>query len=162
MLNILKIFLCLSFILILPRISFAQTEHFLSKEELNGFGFSNYESINPNLLIYPLKRIAEQIQLSLIFDKDKKRNYVYKLYEKRFKEFVFIINSDKDGFITFAGDRYNSFVGGLKENYPPGEQEIEQIRTYLKLLERLRDIFPANSANWQKIQQSIDTTRSLF
>lgn len=140
----------------------AQEPYFLNKEELNSFNFSDYEKINPNLLIYPLKRSFEQIKLTLTFDKDKKRDYIYELYDKRFKELVFIINSNKEGFIPYAGDRYSSFVGNLKQNYSPTEQEIKQIKTYLKLLERLRDIFPANSANWQKIQQSIDTTGSLI
>ncbi len=145
---------------IIPGTILTKEPYFLTIEELNSFGFSSYESINPNLLIYPLKRVFEQTKLSLTFD--KKRGYIYELYDKRYKELVFIINSNKEGFIPYSGDRYNSFVGNLKQNYPPNKEEVEQIKTYLRLLERLRDIFPANSANWEKIQQSIDTTRSLI
>lgn len=140
----------------------AKEPFFLNSEELNNFNFSGYERINPNLLIYPLKRGFEQLKLSLTFNKDEKRDLFYKLYDKRYKELVFIINSNKEGFIPYASNRYNSFAGSLKHTYPPDENDILQIKTYLNLLERLRDIFPANSANWEKIQQTVDTTRSLI
>ena len=135
---------------------------YLNDMELSSLGFTSYESVNPNLLIYPLKRISEDIKLKLIFNKQKKENYLYELYEIRLKELVYIINNKKEGFLLFTADRYNSFVGVLKTEKVIDKDLTLQIRSKVKLLERLRDIYPANSENWNKMQQTIDTTKSLI
>lgn len=135
---------------------------YLNDMELKSLGFTSYESINPNLLIYPLKRISENIKIKLTFNKQKKRDYLYQLYEIRLKELVYIINNKKEGFLLSTADRYNSFVGVLKmENVIDKDLKLK-IESKVKLLERLRDIYPANSENWNKLQQTIDTTVSLI
>lgn len=135
---------------------------YLNDMELKFLGFTSYEPINPNLLIYPVKRISENIKLKLIFNKQKKKDYLYQLYEIRLKELVYIINNRKEGFLIFTADRYNSFVGKIKKEYPIESDSKVKFQNYVKLLERLRDIYPANSENWTKMQQTIDTTKSLI
>lgn len=120
------------------------------------------ELINPNLLIYPLKRLYEEIRLNLLPGKQQKREYFYHLFEVRFRELVYIVNHKKEGFIVFTADRYNSFAGKIKKDYPPDSTNSRRFKTYLKLLERLRDIYPANSEYWEKLQQTIDITHSLI
>lgn len=140
----------------------ASQPRYLNDIELKSLGFTSYESINPNLLIYPLKRISENIKLKLIFNKQKKKEYLYQLYEIRLRELVYIINNRKEGFLLFTADRYNSFVGVLKmENVIDQDLKL-QIESKVKILERLRDIYPANSENWTKLQQTIATTKSLI
>lgn len=143
-------------------IIFAAQPAFLKEAELKSLGFTSYEHINPNLLVYPLKRLSEEIKLKLTFNRQKKKEYLYSLYEVRLKELVYIVNNKKEGFIFFTADRYNSFLGRLKKEYPPNTDFKIKTENYIKLLERLRDIYPANSLNWVKLQQTIDTTRSLI
>ena len=135
---------------------------YLNDMELSSLGFTSYEYINPNLLVYPLKRINEKLKLKLLINREQKREYAYKLYEIRLKELVYIVNNKKEGFLTLTADRYNSFVGILKTEFPVDEQSRSKFESSIKLLERLRDIYPANSPNWDKLQQTVDTTRSLI
>lgn len=141
---------------------FAKQPGYLETFELNSFGITSFEKINPNLLIYPVKRISEQLKLNLIFNKDQKKKYMLDLYEIRLKELVYIINNKKEGFLIFTADRYNSFVGRIKKEYPIEFNSRIKFQNHVKLLERLRDIYPARSENWDKLQQTIDTTKSLI
>lgn len=126
-------------------------------------GFSDYESINPNLMVYPFERYRESLILLFIFDSNTKQRYLWTLYNKRFRELVYIINYDKTGFLLETVDRYNTFVGKVKIQNPVLNQpEKEQITKNLKLLEKLRDRYHSGSAYWSKIQQAVDTTRSLI
>lgn len=140
----------------------AKESSYLDESELNSFGFTKYERVNPNLLIYPLKRIAEEIRLHSLFNKEKRKEYMFNLYEIRLKELVYIINNKKEGFINFAADRYNSFVGRIKKDHPLDDDRKLKFQKYIKLLKRLRDIYPANSLHWIKLQETIDTTNSLI
>lgn len=142
--------------------AYASEKQYLSNDQIQAFGFTSYEKINPNLLIYPLKRIAEEIKLKFIFSQNAKRDYLYKLYETRFNELVYIINNRKEGFLAFTADRYNSQVGTLKRENIKSEDFKIRIQSKVHFLERLRDIYPANSEIWIKLQQSIETTKSLI
>lgn len=140
----------------------ALENQYLDETELKSFGFTEYEYINPNLLMYPIKRFTESIKLNSIFDKQKKQDYYYQLYEIRFKELLYIVNNKKEGFLSFTADRYNSFVGFLKKEGIENKDFKKKIEDKIKFLERLRDIYPANSENWSKLQQTVDTTKSLI
>lgn len=137
-------------------------EGYLGDSELKSFGFANYEQINSNQLIYPLKRISEDIKLKLLLGREQKQQYIYNLLDIRLRELVYIVNSRKEGFLFFTADRYNSFVGRIKKDYPLSADLKINFLGHIKLLERLRDIYPANSPNWEKLQQTIDTTKSLI
>lgn len=141
---------------------FATHQLNLQEEELKSLGFSGYERINPNLLVYPIKRAIEVFKLFSLTTKEEKKVYFDKLFEIRFKELVYIANSKKEGFIFFAADRYNTFVGKLKKDYPPDSSSKVEFQRKLKMLEILRDIYPSNSPYWEKLQQTIDTTKSLI
>lgn len=141
---------------------FAAYPPYLKDDELVEFGITTYEDINPNLLVYPLKRISEEIKLKLLFRREQKQQYIYSLYDKRLRELVYIVNSRKEGFLFFTADRYNSFVGRIKKDYPLSVDLRINFLVHIKLLERLRDIYPAGSPNWEKLQQTMDTTKSLI
>jgi len=161
-LNSYKIFFISCLIFLSVSVVLAKESSYMYESELNSFGFTEYERVNPNLLIYPIKRIAEHIKLNLLFDKEKRKEYIFNLYEVRLKELVYIVNNKKEGFLSFTADRYNSFVGKIKKDYPLGKDEKQKFQVYIRLLERLRDIYPAQSVNWSKLNETIDTTKSLI
>lgn len=162
-----KVLLILLFILTLiytfPSLSLATKQTLMTKEELNLNGFNKYESLNPNLLVYPFKTLSEQIRLFLLFDKTAKLKYSLSLLDLRFNELVYIINFKKTGFLNEAIGRYNTQVGKIKSdsNLIDSSHKIKYHKD-MKLLEILRDKYPANSAYWLNIQQAIDTIRSII
>ena len=95
-LNIFFIFL-VCYQILSGHLSIVSASHttYLSNTELNLLGITSYENINPNLLVYPLKRVTEEIKFNLLFSKEQKKEYVYDLYEIRLRELVFIINNKK-------------------------------------------------------------------
>lgn len=139
-------------------------EHTLiTQQELDSTGFTKYESVNPNLLIYPFKRITEKIELTLLFDKEDKAKYKYTLLNKRFKELVFIINFKKTGFLEETVQRYNSQLGNLIANNKDLALDYKtSISSYTMVLKTLQDRYNSKSAYRLLIQQAIDTTRRLI
>lgn len=141
----------------------AAEQKLLKEEQLISLGFSKYDSVNPDSLIYPFKRLEEQTKLFFTFDKKNKTKYFLSLLDIRFKELVYTINFKKTGFLNEAVSRYNTFIGKIKLNPEniTAEHKIKFSQN-IKVLEILRDQYPANSAYWLNIQQTIDTTRSLL
>lgn len=142
--------------------SFAQSKLFFNDTQLKQYNFENYEGINSNQLIYPFKKYRENLGMILTFDNTSKRAYLFNLYKRRFRELVYIINYDKTGFLLETVDRYNTFTGRVKSNITLNQEEKQQVNYHLKLLEKLRDRYHSASPYWSKIQQAVDTTRSLI
>lgn len=135
---------------------------FLTESELKEVNINQFDRVNPNLLIYPFKRTAENIKLLLIFNETKRDEYLLELLNTRLKELVYIINYNKIGFIPFSVDRYNTFAGQIKNHHIKLDDKNQiKIRKYITVLERLRDRYHSGSVSWVKIQQSIDTTKTL-
>ena len=143
--------------------TYASGHTLVPKEELKSAGFSEYESINPNLLIFPVKQIVEKIELTLTFNKEDKAKYQYTLLDKRFKELVFIINFKKTGFLEETVQRYNSHLGNLIVNNKNLALDYkDKILTYTIVLKTLQDRYNSISAYRLLIQQAIDSTRRLI
>lgn len=143
--------------------TYASNHTLVPKQELKSAGFNEYESINPNLLIFPVKQIIEKIELILIFNKEDKTKYQYTLLDKRFKELVFIINFKKTSFLTEAVGRYNTHLGNLMtSNKDFALNYKERISNYVKVLKTLQDRYDSISSYRLLIQQAIDTTRRLI
>lgn len=133
------------------------------QQELNVIGFSGYELINPNLLTYPLKQIAEKLELTLLLDNNARTEYQYTLLNKRFKELVFIINSEKTGFLEETVARYNSTIGNLiKNNKGFSSNYKDKLSEYIKVLKTLQDRYDSISSYRLLIQYAIDTTKRLI
>lgn len=135
-------------------LALAKTNELVYKGELQSIGFIDYESINPNSLLYQFKRLGEEVKLRLILDDNKKNIYQNHLLQVRFNELIFIINFQKTGFLAETVNRYNVFVGKTKSS--------QQVKKFIAVLEKLRDMYPANSSYWLSIQQAIDSTRNLL
>lgn len=135
----------------------------VTQQELDSTGFTGYELINPNLLIYPLKQIIEKIELKLLLDDNARTEYQYILLDKRFKELVFIINSEKTGFLGETVARYNTHLGNLIiSNRNPAINNKEKVSNYVRVLKNLQDRYNSISSYRLLIQQAIDTTRRLI
>ncbi len=142
--------------------AFAKATVFLNPDELQALSFRGYENVNPNSLIYPIKRLQEELALRLTFKRDDQDKYRYNLLEKRFGELVYIANYDKTSFLFETTDRYNSFVGQLnKDLLAKDHNQKTKILSMIKTLERLRDRYHSGSPNWVKIQETIDSTKRL-
>lgn len=161
--KIIALLISLLFILSQANYTFAQSKVFLNKSQLQQLGFNNYENINSNLIIYPFKRYWEDLYSLFIFNPQPKKQYTWKLYNKRFNELVYIINNEKTGFLLETVDRYNTFTGRLKaQNLDLKQSEKKQIKNNLLLIEKLRDRYHSGTPYWVKIQEAVDTTRSLI
>lgn len=143
----------------IPTFAFEHT--LITKQELKSSGFGEYESINPNLLIFPLKRISETIGLKLTFYEKSKIQYQYGLLDKRYKELVFIINFQKTGFLRESVDRYDSLLGKLILNHK-NEAPKEKLLIYINVLKNLQDRYNNESAYRLLIQEAIDSTKRLI
>lgn len=141
----------------------AKTQELVPREQLQSIGFTEYESINPNSLIYQLKRLGENVRLLFVLDDTSKKKYYTHLFEIRFIELIYIINFQKTGFLAETVNRYNVFIGKAKPYYKHFDpNSINKINKYIDILEKLRDMYPANSSYWLSIQQAIDSTRNLL
>lgn len=161
-----KYVICLFFSIL---IYFDLIGNVLAKEELvtltklKELQFERYEQINPNQLIFPFKQMAEKLGLKFNIGEENKKVYQYRLLDRRYKELVYIINFQKTSFLPEVVSRYNDQAGIVKARYKLNNSEIEnRLKNSMKILEMLRDQYPANSAYWLSIQQAIDTTKSLF
>lgn len=135
----------------------------IPEQELKTVGFNGYESINPNLLIFPVKQIIEKIKLALILNKEDKIKYQYILLDRRFKELVFIINFKKTGFLAETAQRYNSHLGNLiAANKNLAADYKDTISSYTVVLKTLQDRYDSKSAYRLLIQQAIDSTKRLI
>ncbi|KKR38004.1 hypothetical protein A2210_00420 [Candidatus Woesebacteria bacterium RIFOXYA1_FULL_40_18] len=120
-----------------------------------------FELITPNLLIYPLKRFSEKIELTFAFTKAQKDKYLVRNFERRYNELTFIIENEKMGFLEEVAGRYNSYIGeSLVGNTNPQIQR--RAKEYLEVLRKLRDKYPSNSPYWLKIGEAVEVTRSLL
>lgn len=140
---------------------FASEHTLITEQELKSSGFGEYESINPNLLVFPIKRILETISLKLSLDKKSKIKYQYDLLDKRYRELVFIINYQKTGFLRESVDRYDSLLGKLISKYKD-QAPKEKISIYINVLKNLQDRYNNESAYRLLIQEAIDSTKRLI
>lgn len=141
----------------------ATEQKLLTEQELKLIGFTKYESINPDSLLYSFKRLGEQIQIFFIFNNIEKLRYPLRLLDTRFNELVYTVNLQKTGFLTEIISRYNTQVGRIKRDFKNIDSvDKDKLAQKIKILEVLRDRYPANSSYWLNIQQAIDTTRSLL
>lgn len=143
--------------------TYALEHTLITEQELNLTGFTGYESINPNLLIYPVKQIVEKIEQSLLFRKEDKVKYQYTLLDKRFRELVFIINFKKTSFLEETVGRYNTHLGNLITNNKDFAVNYkDKTSGYIRVLKTLQDRYDSISSYRLLIQYAIDTTKRLI
>lgn len=132
----------------------------ITQSELKMNGFVGYEKLNPDSLLYIFKRASEKLTLNFKKNESKKREYKTVVLQRRFRELVYIINTQKTGFLEETINRYGSYVGSL--NIPSDvDLKREEIENKTNMLRKLRDRYPANSPYWLQVQQAVDITKRL-
>ncbi len=146
------ILILISFILVFLFPAQAWAAENISLQELQELGFTRYETINGNSLIYFAKRIGEKVM----------RVDNQTLLNTRFNELVYIANFRKTGFLAESAERYNSLAGkiALQKNFSP--KFLAETRNHIKMLEKLRDLYHSNSLPWIQIKQALETTERLL
>ncbi|OGE70920.1 hypothetical protein A2617_02185 [Candidatus Daviesbacteria bacterium RIFOXYD1_FULL_41_10] len=122
----------------------------ISLQELQGMGFIKYEALNTNSLLFFAKRIGEKI-----INVDDQT-----LLNTRFNELVFIANFRKTNFLGEASSNYNAIAGRIIDGQNPLPED--KTRTYIKILEKMRDLYHSGSLPWIQLQQSLETTQRLI
>ncbi len=122
-----------------------------------------YEEVNPGSPYYIFKRLKETITLKFLTQGDKnKAKYTEKLFDTRFRELVYAVETGKTGYLENVASRYTNQAGTIIEKYLKINPNFKpQAQKYIPTLENLRDVFPANSAWWLMIQAAIDTTKRI-
>lgn len=136
----------------------------LSKE-----GLIVYEKTNPDAgFLYKIKRFREKSYLTYLkkFKPQEVTDYYFVLINKRFRELKYVVEKNKLEFLETSVTRYNSQIGEVIDI--TNEQGID-IQTFQPIIEiqreimpDLRDKYPANSAQWLLLQQSLDILNSLI
>lgn len=139
-----------------------------STAQANSLDFSDLtiQKTLPTTSGYVLKRFEEKLKEKLMISSKSKFNYRKLLLEKRLSEFISLVNNKDESQYMNASQRFSYQAGVLAQSkYKGSVQEKEEIITifnkYRPMLEKIRDVFPANSAYWLGTQQNIDTLKIL-
>jgi len=124
------------------------------------------EAINPGSLLYIFKRAWEKSLHFILFPTQAKINYDINLLEVRMSELDNVVKNKNLNEFQQASERFSYQAGILVDqvissNYSDKQKIKEQFSKYAKLLDKLRDLNPANSSYWLLIQQNIDTLKIL-
>lgn len=126
------------------------------------------EGINPDSFYYPVKRIWEKFHLFILFVvPQSKINYERTLFDERLSELNYVAENrllskveSSSKRLAFQAGTFTSLL--IKQNKAQDKNDlIRKFGEDMKLLARLRDLFPSNSSYWLFIQQDIDTFNIL-
>jgi len=122
------------------------------------------ESVNPdNAYGYSVKRVGEKIKLFLLNVSPKsKADFYLKLIDRRFNELGYIASEKNLNYIEDASYRYFTHAGLLteylieKDMDEKKESAVVIFRSHLPKLEKFRNGFDYDTAEWRLIQYDID------
>lgn len=157
-----KILLALILLLITPKIAtFAQESN--PNPTPDPIESVIFDSVNPGNPYYIFKRTKESFTLNfLIFGEQNKAKYSEKLLDNRLRELAYIVKNGQIGILDNVARRYTNQAGVIIEKYLKIDQNFKsQAKTYIPILNRLRDYYHSNSAQWLMIQESVDTTKRI-
>lgn len=123
----------------------------------------NDQTINPGHIMYPLKRVWENLGKSLSLSDDSKFKFDYDLSDTRLSELNYVVNFNLENEIQRASERFAYQVGITTDYIITGNKDnlsgsiIEKHRLFKSNLESLLSKFPANSSYWLLIRQDMDT-----
>lgn len=121
------------------------------------------QSIYPGSMLYPFKRLAEKVQVTLTIPKSSKIELHQSLLRKRISELSYLVENKNINPIERSSQRFSYQAGVLIETLEKDEDSkdkkgiLKDFESYKPLLSKLRDYFEANSSNWLLLQQNIDT-----
>lgn len=119
--------------------------------------------ITPESFYYPFKRIYEKALLTLNFSSNSKIEYNRNVYKERLAELNYVANSRLLGVFETSSNRFSAQAGTLTDNVLSLKMDSHK-KDIIKLfneskatLEKMRDLYPANSSYWMLIQHSINS-----
>ena len=124
------------------------------------------ESINPGSFYYSFKRLWEKGIEKLQFTKQSKINFYQAQLKVKFAELNFVVENKLLSEVQQSSERF-AFQAGIltdelvKQNSKDREKFIKEFEAYGKFLEKLRDVYPANTSFWMLIQHDINTLSIL-
>lgn len=125
------------------------------------------EAINPGSFYYPFKRLWEKGIEKLQFSKESRINFHQSQLKIRLSELNYVVENKLLGEVQQSSERFAYSAGILTDELvkesKSGEKEkvIQTFETYVKFLEKLRDVYPANTSFWMLIQHDINSLKIL-
>ena len=115
---------------------------------------------------YIFKRGYEKILEKFQFSNASKLNYHQNLLLNRFSELKYVAEKNDVGELQTSTQRFSYEAGKLaqlsgKLNSTDNARIQNLFREYKPVLERLRDLYPANSSFWMLLQHDINTLEIL-
>lgn len=128
-----------------------------------------YQEINPkDTFNYGVKRFKEKFFLAVNFSKNKKADYLLNLTDVRLAELKYTIeNKDMANFET-STQRYFTTIGQYVEHLTSKkvvyDKKIisEKLDKHTPILEKLRDSFPSDTAEWRFVQDDINYLKNYL
>lgn len=125
------------------------------------------EVINPGSFYYSFKRLWEKGIEKLQFSRESKITFYQSQLKTKLAELNFVVENKLLSEVQQSSERF-SYQAGILTNElvkqskaEDKEKFIREFEQYGKFLDRLRDIYPANSAYWMLIQHDINSLKIL-
>lgn len=119
--------------------------------------------ITPDSFYYPLKRLAEKIQVNFHLNPESKVDFYKDLVQTRLAELKYVVDKDYLDQVERSTQRVSYQVGVLTD-YVAGKKLNNKKQSLVDLykedkiiLEKLRDKYPANSSFWMLVQHVINS-----
>lgn len=125
------------------------------------------EIVNPGSFYFPFKRLWEKGIEKLQFSNESKINFYFSQLQVRISELNYVIENKFLSEVQQASERLAYQAGmmtnSLVEQNDANEKQtiIREFEKYAKYLEKLRDVYPANTSFWMLIQHDINTFNIL-
>lgn len=142
---------------------------------LNGlvFGINTSElnlpntKINPGSFYYPVKRILEKGLERIQFDSKQRVAFYKSQLKARLSELNYVVEKKLLSEVQASSERFAYQAGILTEELirqnKTAEKEnlIKEFEQFSPFLDKLRDVYPANSSFWMLIQHDINSLKIL-
>lgn len=125
------------------------------------------EAINPGSFYYSFKRLWEKGIEKLQLSRELKINFYYSQLKIRLSELNYVVENKLLGEVQQSSERFAYSAGILTDELikqkksDEKEKVILAFEAYGKFLEKLRDVYPANTSFWMLIQHDINTLKIL-
>lgn len=123
------------------------------------------QKINPGSFYYSFKRLWEKFRIKLAFDAQSKVSINESLLKTRLAELNYVVGNKLLSEVQTSSERFAYQAGTLVEEVvkinKDKEKTIKSFEQLSKVLEKLRDNYPANSSFWMLIQHDINTLNIL-
>lgn len=152
------------FIIGILAFSFLATNYAFANEDLSQV---KNPTIAPTSLFYPVKRLWEKGFSYVLVNKGSKANYNRELLKERLEELKYVAEKKYLSEIERSTQRFSYQAGVLVEDLKSLDDKnknkivLEDFEAYKKILDQLRNLYPANSSYWMLIQHSINTLTLL-